>query len=455
MAKIGASVSLSKKLLGTILILSLSTTACGDRDNKAVGSQALPVKLQTLEAAPVIDSNEYVGTLEARQRVTLSPSRTSGRIVRIFVRQGDIVRKGQRIVEIQPIQEREDVRARIGSFQSATADLGAARAELRQREAERDTARARVEEARANLAREEANVNDAKAELDLALVNYRRSDFLVKEDVQPRQELDDKIRDLRTKKAQLDARIKAYDAAKGALAASVSNLSAAEKRIAQAIENINAKKGAITQARGELGSTAQQLQYNFITAPIDGKVGDFNRKKEGDNINLGEGITTITDNQLFYLNVNIPVEFQDRLRIGLPVEMVGTEIRGRVSFIAPLTEQNAQAVLVKMEFPNDGRLLDAQYVRVRVIWEAKPGVLVPVTAVKSLGGQKFVFVAEEGTTKDGQSGLLAKQVPVTLGNIQGQAYQVISGIKPGDRIAVNRILDLKDGRLITNESEIF
>ena len=213
--------SRSKTLLSSLLILCFLTTACGDRQRKAAGPERLPVKLATLTAAPLIDSSEYVGTLEARQRVKLSPSRTNGRIVNILVPQGATVRRGQRLVEIQPVQQKEDVRAKIGSLVSARADLSASEAELRQREAERDSAKARVEESRANLAKEEANVADAKSQLNLALINYRRSYFLVKQDVRPQQDLDDKTNDLRTKKAQLDANIKARDAAQGALAANI------------------------------------------------------------------------------------------------------------------------------------------------------------------------------------------------------------------------------------------
>ena len=277
--------------------------------------------------------------------------------------------------------------------------------------------------------------------------------------MRPQQDLDDKTNDLRTKKAQLDANIKARDAAQGALAANISNFRAADKRVTQALANIQAKKGTVIQAQGDLGSTAQQLRYNFIESPIDGVVGDFNLKKIGDNVDIGQQITTITDNQIFYLNVNIPIEFQNRLKIGLPVQIISSDgksgVRGQVSFIAPLAEPTAQAVLVKMAFRNDGSLRDQQYVRVQVIWQARPGVLVPVDVVTSLGGQKFVFVAEEKTTKEGRTGLIAKQVPIAVGKIQGQAYQVVSGLKPGDRIAVNRILDLRDGRPITDESQSF
>ena len=50
----------------------------------------------------------------------------------------------------------------------------------------------------------------------------------------------------------------------------------------------------------------------------------------------------------------------------------------------------------------------------------------------------------------GDSGeLVAKQQPIKVGAIQGQAFQVLYGLKKGDRIAVSGILDLKDGTPIT------
>ena len=217
--------------------------------------------------------------------------------------------------------------------------------------------------------------------------------------------------------------------------------------------NVDSRQSAIVQAQGQQGSTAVTLGYNFLVAPINGVVGDFNEKKIGDNVDIGEAITTITDNQVFYLNVNIPIENRNRLRKGLPVELINRDdspgTQGTITYIAPQVDQNAQSVLVKMEFPNDGSLRDRQYVRARVIWETQPGVLVPTNAVSSLGGQKFVFLAQPG---ESENSLVAKQVPVEVGAIQGQSYQVISGVKPGDRIAVSRILDLKDGRPIKEAS---
>ena len=44
------------------------------------------------------------------------------------------------------------------------------------------------------------------------------------------------------------------------------------------------------------------------------------------------------------------------------------------------------------------------------------------------------------------------QQPVKLGTIEGNQYQVLDGLKVGDRIAVSGLLKLADGAAITPES---
>ncbi|MBE9170400.1 efflux RND transporter periplasmic adaptor subunit [Pleurocapsales cyanobacterium LEGE 06147] len=433
--------SLSRKLLGMTVALSFLTSACGSGEEKSVAPQAIPVKLQTLETATVIDSSEYVGILEARGRVSLSPQ-INGRILRIFVQQGDTVKQGQPIAELEPTQQQEQVNA-------ATAQVNVEKARLGQTQAEYQAAEAEKARTAAELERVRADVEDAKAQLALAKVNHERSAFLVKQGVNPKQDLDDKVRDLESSKAQLNAREKALQAAR-------ESLHAAEKRVEQALANIDAQKAAVAQAEGQLGAISQELDRNTIVAPIDGIVASFDQKKVGDIINSGEQLTTITDDRVFEVNINIPTEYRSRLRVGLPVEIIkedGSEgVKGKVTYIAPLVEQNTQSILAKVTFDSDGSLRDREYVRVQVNWDEKPGVLIPTTAVSTLGGQKFVFVAAREESKNGEQLLVAKQKPIQVGNIQGQAYQVFSGVKAGDRVAVSRILDLQDGTPIAEES---
>ena len=454
MANIGRSASVL-----AVAFLSLGIGGCGGGEQEAQQPQAIAVKLKTLESGTLVDSSEYVGSLEARDRVSLAP-RIDGRISEIFVRQGDRVKRGDPIVRLEPTQEQEDVNAATQAVNEERARLGQVQAELRTAEANRAAAAAEVESVR-------ADVQDASSEVELARINIERSRMLVEGGALAQQELDTDDRDLKSSVAQLNSQRETLNAAN-------ESLQAAERQVEQARANVETQNAAIKRAEAELGSISQSLAYNTISAPIDGVVGSFDERKVGDYVSVGEQLTTITNNQSFELNVNIPVEYRDRLKPGLKVETINqdgsTGIVGEISYIAPLVQQGTQSILTKVIFPDDGSFKDREYQRVRVIWSEEPGVLVPTTAISTLGGQDFVYIAKEkqsdnnadNNTENAQaqensdpnaSSLVAAQQPIKLGSIQAQEYQVISGLKEGDRIAVSNILSLRDGASIKEQEE--
>jgi multidrug efflux pump subunit AcrA (membrane-fusion protein) len=120
---------------------------------------------------------------------------------------------------------------------------------------------------------------------------------------------------------------------------------------------------------------------------------------------------------------------------------------GKVGFVAPNATADSQTILAKATFPNSsGRLLNRQSVQARVVWDKRPGILIPVTAVSRLGGKTFVFVADAGKqSPDGKSALVARQQPVDLGAIEGGNYQVTKGLKAGEKIVVSGLLNLTNG----------
>jgi len=155
--------------------------------------------------------------------------------------------------------------------------------------------------------------------------------------------------------------------------------------------------------------------------------------------------------------------------MGLPVGLFLSKnsdpvVTGRISFISPNVSPTSQSILAKAEFPNPrNRLRNDQFVVARLIWSARPGILIPTAAIARLGGATFVFVAERAPQKASPSGepqptpgqpqLIARQKPVKLGNLQGNNYQVLEGISAGDQIVVSGILNVSDGTPITTESK--
>ena len=87
-----------------------------------------------------------------------------------------------------------------------------------------------------------------------------------------------------------------------------------------------------------------------------------------------------------------------------------------------------------------------QMVRASVLWSTHAGIAVPVIAVSRVSGQFFAFVAEQDNGK-----LVAHQRPLQLGEITGNDYAVLSGLKAGDQVVVSGGQNLADGMAVKIE----
>ena len=149
------------------------------------------------------------------------------------------------------------------------------------------------------------------------------------------------------------------------------------------------------------------------------------------------------------MNIGVPLEQASKLKFGLPIEIIDRQgkaiSRGKISFIAPSADRVNQAILVKAVFNNNDKFIDGSNARARIIWSKTKGIAIPVEAVSRIAGETFVFVATEKEQEDGTKAIVAELRPVELGALQGQSYQVISGLKPGERIITSGILNLADG----------
>ena len=133
------------------------------------------------------------------------------------------------------------------------------------------------------------------------------------------------------------------------------------------------------------------------------------------------------------------------MKAGLTVELLGADggviASNPITFVAPRADDATQTVLVKATLtraPPGLRVM--QYVRTRLIWSREPALTVPVLAVNRLAGQHFVFVAEPAA-----QGFVARQKPVTLGEVIGEEYVVSGGLQSGQRVIVSNLQKIGDG----------
>jgi RND family efflux transporter MFP subunit len=187
-----------------------------------------------------------------------------------------------------------------------------------------------------------------------------------------------------------------------------------------------------------------QLQYYRVTAPTAGVVGDI-AVREGDRITTSTVITTVDDKAGLEAYIQVPVDRAPELKVGLATQILDAAgkvvAQNPISFVSPRADAATQTVLAKSllrNAPADVKL--QQFLKIRVIWRSAPGLTIPITAVTRVNGQYFCFIAEPAG-----DGLVAKQHPVQVGEVQGNNYLVLGGLKPGDKLIVSGIQKIGDG----------
>jgi len=207
-----------------------------------------------------------------------------------------------------------------------------------------------------------------------------------------------------------------------------------------AVDTAEASLGALKAREQE---SRVQLQYFRVTAPTDGVVGDI-PVRVGDRVTVSTVLTTIDENAGLEAYIYVPVERGPDLKVGLPVRIV--DERGavlanlKVDFISPQVDDRTQAILVKAQVPSDHGFRTEQFVRARIVWNAQPALTLPALAVTRVNGQYFAWVAEAG-----DKGFVARQRPVKLGDLVGNDYIVLDGLKSGDRVVTSGVQKLAEG----------
>ncbi|MFY9561586.1 MAG: efflux RND transporter periplasmic adaptor subunit [Terriglobales bacterium] len=213
----------------------------------------------------------------------------------------------------------------------------------------------------------------------------------------------------------------------------------------QARAALDAAQAQLQALEAQVREQQVQLHYYQVVAPRAGIVGDI-PVRIGDRVQTTTMLTTVDRPGTLEAYVYIPVERSAQLKMNLPVELVDSSGKvltsSRVTFISPQVDNATQTVLIKAQIPNNNDALrNAQFVRARIVWGSQQKPVVPVIAVSRIGGLYFAFVAES----DSKGGYVVHQKPLQVGQIVGNDYVVLDGIKPGDKVVVTGTQFLIDG----------
>ena len=326
------------------------------------------------------------GSIEA---VTEAPvlARASGYIRKRLVDIGDRVAAGQVLAEIEaPEIDQQIVQAKAQDDQAASA----------------------IQQAQANLVQGQAN-------LQLAEVTKNRWQKLFDKGVVSRQEND-------TYRAQWAAQQANVDALEKAIAAARSNLGAAQANLAR-LNDVQS--------------------YQTVRAPFAGVI---TVRNVDTGVLVTEGATLLyriaqTGRLRTYLNV--PQSDADSVRPGQKATLVIPDLAGRkfpgvVTRTANALDPSSRTLLVEVQVNSDGVLLPGMYAQVDLsVPRKEPPLAIPGdTLVVRDNVTQVAVVSGDGTVHFQR---------IQLGRDLGDRLEVLSGLQPGQLLAVNPSDSVREG----------
>ena len=213
----------------------------------------------------------------------------------------------------------------------------------------------------------------------------------------------------------------------------------AEQAYENARINYEALGGSHSSDKGELTPDGVT-----VVSPMAGYVKSL-LVKEGDYVQVGQPLVSITRNRRLYLRADVSEKYYDQLsritsaNFSTPYNNMTyrlSELNGRLLSYGKTTTDQSYYIPVTFEFDNQVNVAPGAFVEVYLLGTAEEGVLtLPRTALTEEQGSYFIYlqVDEHGYKKQ----------LVTVGGDDGERVQILSGLKAGDRVVTQGAYQVK------------
>jgi len=242
------------------------------------------------------------------------------------------------------------------------------------------------------------------------------------------------------------------DANLAALQVQVQNLRVTYKRMSELLTLGGISQQDVDNLKLQLDIAETNLrnmeENTFLVSPINGIV-TARHFDEGDFFGAGQfPLLTVMQINPVKLLINVPESNFTRVERGMSVnvtfDVFGDELfEGKVSLIHPTIDEITRSFVTEITLQNrDMRIRPGMFARVSLNFGDVNRVVVPDRSViRQQGtGNRYVFTLNRDNT------VSYKQV--TLGNRIGSYFEVISGVEAGEKVVVDGISGLVDGRQV-------
>ena len=436
-------------VIGSVVLVMIAIAGFfGIRQMTASAAPAVRAQTSNVQRGTLVATVSAAGNVATPEEATLA-FQTTGRVAKVNVQVGDLVKKNQTLLEL-------DMTDLELSLKTAKTNLASSQASLDQTKANLQFA---LRNAQSGLASSQANLDAAKAK------NTQNPNQLV------------------VAKAQLDKATVALQQAQGAynriswrgdvgLTTEATNLQNATIEYQSALANYNLTAAtindsvlksaqaqldkdqiALEQAQKNLDTqlrTAQaavekdqvaleQAQRNLekarITAPFDGIVSTV-AFSVGDSAGTGTAVTVV---DLATLQVKVTIAEVDvaKIKVGQAAQMTMDALPGKtynariiaIGPVATITQGVVNYPVTAVVSNNDGMVKPGMTANLAITVEQRDNVLlVPARAIRTQGNQRTVTVQYKGQSIP---------VPVTVGLTNETSAEITSGLQEGDVVTLN------------------
>ncbi|OIO49245.1 MAG: hypothetical protein AUJ34_01610 [Parcubacteria group bacterium CG1_02_41_12] len=196
---------------------------------------------------------------------------------------------------------------------------------------------------------------------------------------------------------------------------------------------IDAQNARVAQAQASLSLALANMEESIIRAPL---VGTITKKyyEAGEQTSLSSPVLEMIGEATLEIEVDIPESDISKIIIGqetkITLDAFGDEreYTGSVTFVDPAETLISDVVYyrVKAAFSDSGQVKPGMTANVTIITDMKENALyVPVRAVKSRNGDKYIEVLENG--------LVVEKI-ITLGLRGDEGIEILSGLEEGDEV---------------------
>jgi membrane fusion protein (multidrug efflux system) len=394
-----------------VLLAGLLLSGCGKEEKAQPQAPIVEVVEVNQKDVPVF--GEWVGTLDGSVNATIR-AQVSGYLMKQNYKEGDFVRKGQVLFEIDPREYR--------------AALAQAEAMLSQSKGALQQAKAALEKAKAEVGVQDARWTTAKA-------NLARVKPLAEQNAVSKKDLDDAIG------MELSMR-SAVDAAKAAVESAQANIVAAEAQV--------------LGAQASLEKAQLNLSFTRITSPVDGIAG-IAKAQIGNLVGPGsvEELTTVST--INPIKCYVSVSEQEYMRamerrskqVGkLSLELIlsdGTTYphKGEFAYADRQVDVRTGTIRVATTFPNSQNLLrPGMFSRIRAeLGIKKAALVIPQRAVTEIQGRYMVAVV----SPDSKVSIKA----VKVGERFGQLWVINEGLQAGEKVVAEGTQKVREGIVVS------